>query len=282
MKLIDFLTFEPLDTVRRKMGAQLVEYEPLSKWTPLTPVEVQQLATGGIDVTLDDVKVLPDHTLEYKGQRVVLYIRDVASYQRHDVDMPKFHVADCSTLATMRERGRFNRYVVASRHDGKFEVNIKKSWGGFKKDEATLCICQNCLNKLGWDGFGYGMAQKSKQDIVSQFLLSNFFKKYPSSVIQSRPRYSDYDAPLNEYTTDFAEVAAEYKVQCGWKCEECGLELSSHRRFLHAHHVNALKHDNSRENMRMVCLGCHANEPSHSHMKNTLDYKAFIQLFGKR
>jgi hypothetical protein len=47
----------------------------------LTALELERLTSqDGLDISLDDLKVLEDGTLAYKDSRVLLYIRDVPIY----------------------------------------------------------------------------------------------------------------------------------------------------------------------------------------------------------
>jgi hypothetical protein len=47
----------------------------------LTLTELTELSSAaGLDVSLDEIVVLPDGTLSYKGQRIVVYIRDKSDY----------------------------------------------------------------------------------------------------------------------------------------------------------------------------------------------------------
>lgn len=53
---------------------------------------------------INEITPLKDHTLTYNNERVILYIRDVANYGHSD--LPRFHIAKCSTLQTMFENNR--------------------------------------------------------------------------------------------------------------------------------------------------------------------------------
>jgi hypothetical protein len=44
------------------------------------------------------------------------------------------------------------------------------------------------------------------------------------------------------------------------------------------HHINGLKSDDSPENLRVLCIGCHAEQPSHGHMRSMPDYRSYRRI----
>lgn len=91
--------------------------------------------------------------LNYDGHQVMLYIPD----QGNNISMvisdgkqkgaKRVHVAECKTIISMRERGRFNdRYDVINRIDGLFSVfGIDYQTRQEVQGKAELAVCQNCL-----------------------------------------------------------------------------------------------------------------------------------------
>lgn len=284
MKLPDYIQFEPLNRLRQLMGAELGRFTPAINPHRLTVEEIEQLSRSGIEIPLDQVRILDDGTLAYKNSRVILYIRDVVQYRNSRItqyDLPRFHVSDCTKLQEMRANKRYERYVVATPENKSFELNIKRK--GAKKFERRieqLDICQFCLGKLGWQGFNYRLPNPRKRAIVSAFTLTDFFKTYGKTLIIKNPRHTADTAPLNDYTDDFKIVAERLKRDRGYRCDQCKIDLSNYRGFLHAHHINGQKSENSPSNIRILCIRCHAEEYNHSHMKALAEYKEFVQLFG--
>src|SRR5262249_42032075 len=155
MKLPDFTLDPSLNELRKAMGAELHPFEPAPTGDALTPDEINRLAREGIEIPLGEVDILPDGTLAYKDRRVVLYIRDVRQYQSarlSDNDLPRFHVADCETLQGMRANRRYERYVVATRETGEFQINLMHH-NRYEQSDRRLNVCQNCLAKLNWNNF---------------------------------------------------------------------------------------------------------------------------------
>ena len=237
----------------------------------LTSEELEKLSSeDGLELqSLDDIKVLDDGTLALKDRRVLLYIRDVKEFRDKEAQAPKFHLVNCQKLQQMRAEGRLERYVVAVKPDGRFAVNFL-GVGFLRREILRLAVCQLCLEFLGLDGFQMKSPKASRLLIVSNFSIPSFFEKFPQSLHQYRPEFDNESAPLNEYGVAFRQVSLNAREKAGWRCQNssCGVDLSKadHRRFLHAHHNNGLKWDNSESNLRILCLECHSEEPSHRHM----------------
>jgi len=277
MKLPNFYEFEPLNSVKARMGIPRNVYGSLTVLVAagrLTELELEKLTSpNGLDISGDELTILPDGTLAYKNSRVVLYIRDVTVYGSHEIQ-PRFHLANCATLQQMRERNRIERYVVSTRTDGRFNLNVINA-GKAKTELYDLSVCQNCLNLLNFDGFVMNWSKTKRIDFVKLFNIGRFFDKYPRSLLYARtPTYNSDNAPLNVYSEDFEAISRKVRSDSGWRCQRCGINLSApaDRRWLHVHHINGLKHDNNRENLETICIGCHAEEPNHGHIKNNPDY----------
>lgn len=282
MKLPDFQNFEPFNKLRELMGAnKLGEFQlPVQPKPILSQEEKTLLLEDGLEISLNEISVLEDGTLAYKDCRILLHIRDVSDSNRRQISLPKFHISDCSTLQDMRRHDRFGRYVVATREDGYFNINLPdKSKSRTKK----LDVCQNCLDKLRFDSFSLRLPRPERREVVENFSIQKFFDRYPKSLFPQRPVHSDATAPRNEYTEDFQEISREIKIGRNWACEKCGLSFAknNHQAFLHAHHKNGLRHDNCPDNISILCLGCHAEQFRHSHIRSLPVYNDFIREFGE-
>jgi hypothetical protein len=282
VKLPDFLNHAGMNDLRVKMrDAPLGNAIAREASHRLTEAELEILITGGIDIkSLDDVRACQDGTLAFKDRRVVLYIRDISEFRGYRQTLPKFHVAECRTLQEMRRNQRFGKYVVAARMDGQFQINRIGSATESKLER--LAVCKNCLDKLQFNGYRHDWAKSRCDAVVETFTLSDFFRQYPRDIVDSVGAGEESTAPLNDYTGDFGIHAFACKQRAAFRCEKCRLDLSSSngRRFLHAHHVNGMKPDNSIENLRALCIRCHAEEPNHAHMKSMPHYAEFVGLGG--
>ena len=264
MNLPDFSNDEALNQLRKEMGADLIP------WVP----EIGKLVSTGIEVPPDEITTRPNGTLEYKGRTVVVYIRDQRVSSNDPESLCKFHVADCSTLKTMRSAGRYERYVVATRTDGKFIVKFLDR-GGYRV-ERELYVCKNCLSRLNYQNYRY-RANSGRNEIRNNFDLEEFFEKYGNQITRV-PTHTDITGPTNDYPPNWKQIADKYKEDQGWKCEACYLDLGNKKSFLHVHHKNGLKYDNDPENHLALCIVCHANQPQHQHLKSDPNYEECRRL----
>jgi hypothetical protein len=283
MKLPDFEIDNRFNELRRVMGAhQLGDLHLKQAANLITESELEALAGVGIDVQWDQVRVLTDGTLAYKDRRVVLYIRDVSIYGNKSINdvMPKFHVSRCRTLDEMHASGRSQRYVVATRTTGDFSINVMRNGRVAEQRDLRLAVCQNCLERLRFDGFRSDLDRPTRRNHVARFSLDRFFELYPLKVFDESSYEREDTAPLNEYPNDFESTARRLKALRGYRCEQCSWSTNdeSARRFIHLHHKNGQKFDSRPENFAVLCIGCHAKQPMHGHLTESPDYVAFLNL----
>lgn len=280
MNLPDFTKFEQLNELRRQMGADLKPWSPFRQWSRFNPDEWRRLQSEGIEVQLSEVVPSSDGTLEYRGEKVVLYIRDQRASTRRAASPYlgyRYHVADCTTLNNMRDKGRFERYVVSTRKDGKFVVNRFNFSQLIEKEiEVEIPICRNCLRFLNYGNYN-SISREQKDAVWEGFDLIQYFEKY-STRVPILPRHTEYTAPLDTYSDNWEEISNHYREGVNWRCEACGLTLENHRSFLHVHHKNGVRSDNRRENLEALCIKCHSERPDHEQLRNSPDYSSFMQM----
>ena len=240
MKLPDFYSYAPLERLRGLMQADRVSLHFSVMHERTTSEEQRKLSESGIIIEyLDDICELEDGTLAYKDRRILLYIRDVETYE------PRFHVSWCAKMDDMKTKGRFERYVISNNTDGVFEVRYKKN--NYQPKQRRLKVCQYCLDKLRYDGFVWkGLGTEERKDKVGRFQLQAFFSKYPISPLNSKPkpRHTSGTAPLNKYSSGWERISKSYRAAKNWRCEECGKDCSKNKEELHTHHINGVKSDN--------------------------------------
>lgn len=279
MKLKDFTSDVGLNVLRTKMGLQSGQFGKfVIDPRKVDPDTREKLFNGGdVRVAFSDITILPDQTLAYKDVRIFLYIRDVREH------IPKFHLMNCATVRTMRDNGRIDRFVNVSAQGHKiFSVNLPTPSGTICK-EMQLDVCQNCLAETAFEGFSHDMQTSARLNIVREFDPQHFFKLYPRNLHVDTPRYSWENSPVDEYTSDFPAISLALREKANWTCSGCRRNFSDQRfrKFLHVHHISAVRSNNSPENLRVLCIGCHAKQFNHSHLRNTPSFKQFAAIFDK-
>ena len=166
------IDFSELEKLVKKMSATPVHWESDLKITVLETDWKIDLETKGIDVDIEDIDIQSDGLLKYRGEQILLYIKEVTSFGEA-VNLPKFHFYQCRTLLTMHNRGRFERYVVTQRKTGYFLMDRKIGYNDYEKDvEEKLDVCKNCLN---WFNKNY-----RKHYAVDTFNIVDFFENFPN------------------------------------------------------------------------------------------------------
>lgn len=281
MNLPDMENHPGLLSLLEKMGARKTPKAFTVKWDFKTmgDLELDNLN----DVIFDESTGL----LTYQGNPIILYISDIKSSgifgkDSHRYSRPKYHLSECTTIRQMKKNGRFERYVVTQRDDGCFKMVPED---GTKSFDAELLLCRNCLGDLSRAKNKPFINNYSPEAEKTKVFLKKFFAALldggsGSSVtgFSELPTRSDTGKLVpNVYSNDFAVISLKLREKHKFKCEDCGVDLSKTPKFLHTHHINGNKSDNRTGNLKVLCLRCHAEQPMHSHLKNTREYTIFVQ-----
>lgn len=228
--------------------------------------------------------------LTYKGEQVILYIKDTRAEKymlKHEPEKSRrFHVAECETLASMRDKGRFERYVVTNRTDGLFLVDwLEKDTGQRGEIEAALKVCKNCLKTLNWRGYERAEdrievtlgVRQTKGQIWESFAIDELLREY-STFFHNRPSRRDTTAEQNVYVANWPSITKRVRQKANWTCEQCGVNLQTAKNLLHCHHKSGVVTDNSPSNLAVLCALDHAAQPDHQHMKVNAEDKAKIKF----
>ena len=265
------LKFQDLDALIDTMGAKRI---PWNDNKGLSELEIQEiLSPEGLEVEWKDLITKEDGLIYKPGRDIpgIVYIKNCWNYadtiEHNPEDGPKFHVAyNCATLEQMRRRQRYkSRYRYTQNKSGVFVLNARIDEFNDKRKEVKgeIKICKNCLKELDYKEYKYG---GSKEIIFSNFSIEEFFSEHSPQFVD-RPANSDKLGPDGEYASNWNEISRREKSFRNWICDrnDCKVNLNAlHlRQCLHTHHKDGDASNNSRTNLEVLCIDCHAKEGMH-------------------
>ena len=237
------------------------------------PLELQLLEGGEVVIERpEDLEKLthPAGLIAIGNTQVSLHIlhpnEDTESLSLTPAGKTRYHVAECRTLHSMRDGGRFDRYVAGKRLDGLFTVTPYDRMTQIRgeKMEAQLAPCYNCLMSLDYKDFK-SATHAERRKIIEGFRLEEFFEEN-KSIFRCLPLYTSETMPAGDNLADWSSISRKFRERKKWTCECCNVELSKNKGLLHSHHKDGNKGNNKYSNLRALCVTCHKAQPHHGQM----------------
>ena len=155
----------------------------------------------------------------------------------------RYHFTKCRHINTAVDENRGYRYYGSSRWTGKFLYRINHNNEEiYKNNDQKLYPCKTCLENLTGNMYDY-------RDFDINLVL-----KYSDQLGTQHNLECSYIPNL--YSSDFSKIATKLKEEKKYTCEKCG-ESPSNKRDIHCHHINYLRHDNRKINLKILCKRCH-------------------------
>ena len=197
-------------------------------------------------------------------RKAIIHIVDISSWLEK-WGSPRFHIYECKKIKEMQTQGKNHRYKASRGKNNKFYL-IKKD----KQWYETLKICYHCLNQYN--------DQHNSNETKQSFPLNEWIEN-PMSASQLPKVELDICTVPNRYTENWPKISRKLKEQEQYFCQECGKDFSDKecKKFLHVHHMDADKRNNTRENLKVLCIECHCKEHNHKHMKQSSMYKEWLR-----
>lgn len=230
----------------------------------------ERLINSAIPVNKSEITPRLGELLEYKGRKIVAYIRDqkaAVNFYQNRSDY-KYHLCNCSTLQKMRDIGREHRYLATQRNDGLFEVH-DLTVDPVQKGIVRMGLCKNCIEIL-----------RRKGIYSSPFNLERYFEQNDSYTPKTIKKVEEVRS-TQTYSPKQQDYSREYRKACHHKCQLCSVDCSESTGLLHMHHIDGNPANNQRHNLQILCVDCHSKQPMHGHMLRNPQFKKQITLVTK-
>ena len=256
--------------------------------------------------------------IQHREEKVIIFteLRDIQIFLRRliqeffgiPVDTVNGDTASTSQSGVTRQKiidqfqqkPGFNIIILSPVAVG-FGVNVQKAnhvihytrcWNPAKEDQATDRAYRIGQEKEVFVYYPSVYATDIETFEVKLDRLLDNKRKLAKDILSSGSGISDKDLAAgllgsaeeiyetNDYVSDWENISSSLRESHNWTCQECEVQLSQGhlRKYLHVHHINQRKDDNSLKNLKVLCVRCHAEQPHHDHIKGQKDYSNFIGM----
>lgn len=148
---------------------------------------------------------------------------------------PSLHIYNCDTTEDLSRRMKVSNS----------SKNTYYSKDQQKLITANLEICKKCTRNL-----------RKRYNLN---LGTNTFNNFVLALEESEKRQTITDK--SGYILNWKQVSYCFREIKNFTCEKCSFKATNNleKRFLHTHHVNKDKTNNSRYNLQCLCVECHSN-----------------------
>lgn len=254
--------FQNLKEFLTRKGFVVGSREP---YEVVKPVEVtpEELRRGNIRFDANGIFVIDGKGNE---RQVFLYKRD---YHISWYGKPKYHICKCQVINDFINSGGFNDHYMRTNSEPVSVIDLDDKRTIKMVDGLPLCgFCRGIIGQYG--------------NIDSTEFSRILKEAYGESEME-------VEVDLFGYTRDWDDISRRYKESKDYTCENCGLRIDDeyYRQYIHCHHIDGNKENNSDNNLKCLCLYCHAHVDDH-HMKrltkgaNRYMYEDFVDKYGTR
>lgn len=180
-----------------------------------------------------------------------------------------FHFMKCKTVCDDEKIGWIKTYSFTCRTSGVFDM--------YDGSAQRLSPCEECLSEwndgTGWKGYS-SASDEEKKIIRKNFSVEEFFEHcnnqehMPNEIVEFNELMKNNAAwcfPVdNNSPENWSAITDMYRTAKGYRCEECGVDMSKHPNLAITHHINGCHPDVRHENMKVLCIWCHSKQPHHA------------------
>lgn len=200
--------------------------------------------------------------IDEDGNAFVLYIPDwqfnFSRGRNNPADLHKYHVSWCGVLEYMQGAGRFKRYIKKTNIESNIFLGKQAD---DRNAESVLYACKTCRKKMT------EVAGHSLYFDVENMDMLKFFAKYGKQDLLDPKTNRPYSVV---YPKHWREISKKYRERAKWICADCGKSFEHNRAMLDVHHIDGIRSNIKKTNLKVLCKDCHAKQPMHGHYKQII------------
>ncbi len=201
-------------------------------------------------------------------QRGFMYIKrpDIQKY-----GLPRFHLLECKTILYQRQNGRFLNHYLWSNSP---TVTLLDRATKEEVKDSLLSLCNNCKTIL------------SKRTGESISDTEQFHDLLDLNHDEIR---DEIKTDINGYHFTWRGSSRKYRLKQNYTCEECnfgGDDLVNNfdKKYIHTHHIDGNKVDDSTKNLKALCVLCHSKQDEQHKLnfekrKTKMELRNFIKKY---
>ncbi len=221
------------------------------------------LDKGDLDFTDEGIFSIDENGIK---RQVFLYKREynIAKFKK-----PRMHICKCKTIDDFLEKGgtRIPDYRRANTETVKV-IDTSDRDDMQEVEVSELPLCSYCAEIMFDD----------KKYSLNSAEFSEILKDASEVGVDDFNSHIDYRG----YTRDWREISRRVRQEKNYTCEKCGVKTEEHM-FMHVHHINGVKTDNSNGNLQCLCVRCHSEvDDTHRANFSSLHQKLIIRDFKRK
>lgn len=181
--------------------------------------------------------------------QVYMYKRD---YRLNTYGKPRYHICKCQTIQGFIKSGGFNQHYRYANTQQVDVLNMDNN--NIKEVVDDLPLCSYC-------------AEIMKRHFKSDMTSDGFVEVLKAAGEATEKEETEVD--VFGYVKDWPKISEAKRSVENYTCEQCGYQAKNafDRRFIQVHHIDGNKLNNKQENLKCLCIRCHANVDE-KHKKN--------------
>lgn len=198
-------------------------------------VTVNAISRGEIEFTDSGIYLIGE---DGEKQQVYLYKRH---YKLIEHGKPRFHICKCATIKHFLNAGILKDEYVRANSDPVPVFNLDMD-----KEElvSNLPLCKYCSS-------------------IAREYVNVYSSDFVDKIKREMKKNENMDAQeldIFGYTRSWDEISRLFRESHNYTCEECGLHIEDvyDRQYIHCHHIDKNKLNNSESNLKCLCLRCHS------------------------